>query len=423
MQQYERRRTPRDCTLIMGCAQFGLVRYTLTVPVANSGRSYARVYDRVQRRGHHTFLEEAVERSGGRVISSSGASKAPLFLGVEWANGERIGICAYVFLANRRATRNRPQDEHRLQVRFGDVNDPAWRAEEHPVGFDPLGVDVTLVVGAHLEEELVVALDPLVYDPLPIGISVFFKEAEIEQARSVGWHVWERDNVSGARRPSPRTEFGVETVVAFAPERLLDYVRFERDAQALRLDPALRFTAAQDAAHRDRPSGLHALEREFALPGQDILDIIRERPRLGMAVRGGVAERHLHRALEADADVAAIDLGMLEGPPDFFVGLSSRRSRVAVECKNASATTYADGTPKVETQKTRASKGDPKSRLYDPAQFDVVAACMYGPWRRWEFRYKRSHRLDRDATYPDRLAAIQRIDATWTPTLAQALEA
>lgn len=397
------------------------MRYTLRVAAADSGRSYARAYGRVQRRRHHEFIEHAVERGGGRVVSSSGASRAPLFLGVEGANGERVGLCAYVFLANRRETQNRPQDEHRLQVRFGDVNDPAWRAQEHPVGFDPLGVDVTLVLGAHLEADLIIALDPLVYDPLPIGISVFFKEAEIDLAVRTGWHVWERDNISGARRPSPRTELGVETVVTFAPERLLDYVRFERDAQALRLDPALRFTAAQDAARPDRISGLHSLEREFGLPGQEILDIIRERPRLGMAVRGGVAERHLHRVLDADVEVTAIDLGMQEGPPDFFVRLRSRRGRMTVECKNASATTYADGTPKVETQKTRASKGDPKSRLYEPAQFDVVAACMYGPWRRWEFRYKRSDRLERDATYPDRIAAIQRIDQTWTATLAEAL--
>jgi hypothetical protein len=389
----------------------------------DSGRSYARVYDRVQRRVHHAFLERAVERSGGRVVASSGPARAPLFVGAEGQSGERIGICAYVFLANRRVTRNRPQDEHRLQIRFGDVNDPAWRAQNHPVGFDPLGVDVTLVVGAHLEADVLVALDPLVYDPLPIGISVFFKDAEIDQARGSGWHVWERDNISGARRPSPRTELGVETLVAFSPERLLDYVRFERDAQALRLDPALRFTTAEDAASPGRPTGLHALEQEFGLPGPEILDIIRERPRLGMAVRGGVAERHLHRSLEGDPDVVAIELGMQEGPPDFFIGLGSRRKRVTVECKNASATTYADGTPKVETQKTRASKGDPRSRLYEPAQFDVVAACMYGPWRRWEFRYKRSDQLERDATYPDRIAAIQRIDDTWSETLVAALAA
>lgn len=364
-----------------------------------------------------------MDRSGGRVVASSGPSRAPLFLGVETPAGERIGVCAYVLLANHRETRNRPKDEHRLQIRYGDVNDPDWRAQEHPVGFDPLSVDVTLVIGAHLDADLLIGLDPLVYDPLPLGISVFFKDAEIDEARRSGWHVWERDNVSGARRPSPRTALGVETVVAFAPERLLDYVRFERDAQALRLDSALRFTAAQGAARADRPAGLHALEREFDLAGEEILDIIRERPRLGMAVRGGVAERHLHRVLENDAEVASLELGMAEGPPDFFVDLRSRRSRVTVECKNASATTYADGTPKVETQKTRASKGDPKSRMYEPAQFDVVAACMYGPWRRWEFRYKRSERLVRDGTFPDRIAAIQRIDQTWASSLAEALDA
>jgi hypothetical protein len=75
----------------------------------------------------------------------------------------------------------------------------------------------------------------------------------------------------------------------------------------------------------------------------------------------------------------------------------------------------------VETQKTRASKGDPKSRLYEPAQFDVVAACMYGPWQRWEFRYKHSRSLERDSNYPDRLAALQRIDHSWAATLADAL--
>jgi hypothetical protein len=385
-----------------------------------SGRSYARVYDRVRRREHHEFAEAAIRRSGGRVLASSGRDRAPLFLGIEDERGERIGVCAYVFLANRRETRNRPQDEHRLQIRYGDVNDPAWRAEDHPVGFDPLDVDVTLVIGAHVEADLIIGLDPLVYDPLPLGISVFFKDAEIDEARGTGWHVWERDNISGTRRPDLRTALGLETLVALAPERLLDYVRFERTAQALRLEPPLRFRAAQDAAAPQRPSGLHALEREFSLPGEVILDIIRERPRLGMAVRGGVAERHLHTVLDADPGVAGLKLGQQEGPPDFFVTLADGR-QVTVECKNASPTTYADGTPKVETQKTRASKGDPKSRLYDPAQFDVVAACMYGPWRRWEFRYKRSVALERDRTHPDRLAAIQRIDDTWPTSLTGAL--
>jgi hypothetical protein len=388
--------------------------------VQDGGRSYARRYERVRRREHHEFIQQAIERAGGRILAASEPNQAPLFLGVEDDQGGRVAICAYVFLANRREIRNRPQDEHRLQIRYGDVNDAAWRARDHPVGFDPLNVDVTLVLGAHLENDLLIALDPLVYDPLPLGISVFFKDAEINEASRSGWHVWERDNISGIRRVDPRTSLGVETVVAIAPERLLDYVRFERTAQSLHLDPPLRFRTAQDAADPQQPHGLHTLEQEFSLTGQEILDIIRERPRLGMAVRGGVAERHLHRELNIDADVATAELGTQDGPPDFFVTLRSG-ARPTVECKNASPITYADGTPKVETQKTRASKGDPKSRLYEPAQFNVVAACMYGPWRRWEFRYKRSDRLERDNTYPDRIAAIQRIDATWSGTLGDAL--
>src|SRR4051794_29758174 len=183
------------------------------------GRSYARVYERVRRGEHHDFIEAAVARSGGRVLTSTGPGRAPLFLGVEDDRGERIGLCAYVFLANRRETRNRPQDEHRLQIRYGDVNDAAWRARNHPVGFDPLSVDVTLVVGAHVEAELIIGLDPLVYDPLPMGISVFFKDGEMTEACRTGWHVWERDNLSGLRRRDPRTALGIETLVALAPGR------------------------------------------------------------------------------------------------------------------------------------------------------------------------------------------------------------
>jgi hypothetical protein len=399
--------------------EWGACEYS-SGPVTESGRSYARRYERVQRRMHHDFLEEAVERSGGRVLFSSGPDSAPLFLGVEDASGQRGGICAYVFLANRRLTRNRPVDEQRLQIRYGDVNDAGWRSAEHPVGFDPLGVDVTIVVGAHIESDLIIGLDPLIYSPLPIGISIFFKDTEMDAAKRSGWHVWERDNISGVRRASPRTEFGVETLVAFSPDRLLDYLRFERTAQALRLEPPLRFRAAVDQSVPKPTSGIHALEGEFSLSAEEILDIIRERPRLGMAVRGGVAERHLYSLLSADPAVKNLRLGQQEGPPDLFV-TTATAGEVTVECKNASPTMYADGTPKVETQKTRASKGDPKSRYYEPAQFDVVAACMYGPWRRWEFRYKRSLRLVRDGKFPDRIAAIQRIDSTWSSSLLEAL--
>lgn len=395
------------------------LRYTCTMSHEKSGRAYPRYYEGVQRRNNHALVQEALARSGWRVLSSTGSSTAPLFLGVESSTSDRLALCVYAFTANHRETKNRPADEHRLQVRYGDVNDRSWREQCHPVAFDPLGADVTLVLGVHAEADLLIGLDPLVYDPLPIGISIEWKQDEVDAAGATGWHVWERDNISGSRRELPRTNLGVETMIALSPERLGDYIRLERDAQTLQLDPPLRFRRATAMSEPGSPAGLHTLEREFDLPFEDILDLIRERPRLGVAVRGGVAERHLERTLERDRNVVSVDLDESDGPPDVVARMVDGQT-VSVECKNASPSTYADGTPKVETQKTRASKGDPKSRLYDPGQFDVLAACMFGPWERWEFRYKRSADLTRHQEHGDRLAPIQRIDDSWSTSLADA---
>jgi hypothetical protein len=90
-----------------------------------------------------------------------------------------------------------------------------------------------------------------------------------------------------------------------------------------------------------------------------------------------------------------------------------------VECKNASPRAYADGTLKVEVQKTRASKGDPASRLYRVDQFDVIAACLYSPTREWVFRFQHTRLLVRDRTFADRIAPIQRIEDDWVPDLGQ----
>jgi hypothetical protein len=396
-----------------------------------------RTYERVQRRKHHEFLESAIARSGGRVLYSSGPSAAPLFLVVEDAAGTRQGVMAYAFWANSKVTRNRPKDEHRLQIRYGDVNSAAWCAQHHPVGLDPTGFETTLVLGVEPDCDLIVALDPLLYDPLPLGISIFWKDAEVASANASGWHVFERDNLSGVRRTDRRSELGLETIVMLAPDRLFDLLRLERRAQALRLDPALRFRAAErigaDHAERRVPPAkaviaqnglssqdLHQLEEDYELPAGEILAIIAERRRLAMAVRGGVAEHHAGRALRADPAVAAAVVAHQEGPPDYWVTMKDGSS-VSVEVKNASPRLFADGTPKLDAQKTRASKADPQSRLYTPAAFDVLAACMYGPTKQWQFRYRRSALLTPHSKHSDRIAPVQRITADWASTLGEAL--
>ena len=139
-----------------------------------------------------------------------------------------------------------------------------------------------------------------------------------------------------------------------------------------------------------------------------------------MAMRGGVAEHHLGLVLDGDPLVRSAVEGHQEGPPDFFVDMVDGRA-VTVECKNASPTLYADGTPKVEVQKTRASQGDPTSRFYAPDAFDVVAACMYGPTGAWTFRFRRSALLEPHPVHPRKIAPLQRITDQWSHTLAEAM--
>lgn len=372
----------------------------------------------MQRRAAHGAVLDAVEAAGGRVLFATAPNTAPLFVSVEGPDGDRTGICAYVFSANQVTTRNRPADEHRAQIRYGDVTDAAWRYGHHPLGRDPADVDLTAVLIAHVEAGLLISLDPDAYDPLPLGNSVYFKDDDIRRAQESGWGVWERNTHSGSRKGP--TGPGLETVIAFRPERLFDYLAVERQAQTLQLDSALRFPVAVRAADKRPSQRLHDLEVAFGLSSTDLLDIVGRKSRLAMAMRGGVAEHHLGLLLDADPQVASAAEGQQEGPPDFFVVMHDGRE-VTVECKNASPRRYADGTPKVEVQKTRTSQGDPTSRYYTPQAFDVVAACMYGPTGAWTFKFQHSTRLVEHEHHQGRIAPLQRIDDCWADTLADAL--
>jgi hypothetical protein len=252
-----------------------------------------------------------------------------------------------------------------------------------------------------------------------MGISIEFKDAHVAGAQDNGWYVWERGNIPGRKRLDPRARLRTEALVAFRPDRLLDYIRFERQATSLALDPPLRYTAAIAAARRPvGPGGTrHILEEQFALSSEEILSLIANRSRLSVAVRGGVAEHHLERVLHSDAAVADVERLDQDAMHDFNVTLAAG-SQLRVECKNVSPTPYANGDLKVEVQKTRAARGDPASRLYRVDQFDVVAACLFSATGAWEFRYERTVALPRHPTFPDRLAPAQRVTAAWADTLA-----
>ncbi|WP_322411716.1 hypothetical protein [Microbacterium invictum] len=388
---------------------------TVEEPIA--GRSVGEVY-RVQGRADlHAFLLDAVEESGGRILYASDASRAPIFIGAQLDTDERIGMLIYPFRVTRNAIKNRPVDEVRGQLRYG--SEDSWE-REHPVGRDVAGLDVTMILGIDIADDVVIGLDANLWDPLPMGISFYAKDSELDQAMRNGWHVWEKINRGGSRRSEPRSPTNLETVVAFVPRRLFDYVRLERRASALRLDPALRYSAALaigDNANRDTTPIRHVLEEQFALTSEQILDIIGGRNRLAVAVRGGVAEHHLEDQLRRSPDVKQIERLDVDAMHDFNVTLVDGR-KLRVECKNASPRTTAGGDFKVEVQKTRASKADPASRFYPVDGFDVVAACLFSPTGKWEFRFGATDAMPRHGSFPDRLAPVQTVTADWRSNLA-----
>ena len=382
-----------------------------------AGRAFGEVY-RVQGRSDlHSFLLDAVRASGGRVLYASDPHRAPVYLGVQLDSDERIGMLVYPFRVTRNTIKNRPSDEVRGQLRYG--SEETWK-REHPVGRDVAGVDVTMILGIDLADGVILGLDANLWDPLPMGISFYAKDAEIEQAKASGWHVWEKINRAGTKRSEPRSPTSLETVVAFTPDRLIDYTRLERRATSLRLDPPLRYSAAVALADKTAVDELprrHVLEEQFALTSEQILDIIGGRNRLSVAVRGGVAEYHLEHLLEHAPGITAVERLDADAMHDFNVTLTDGR-RLRVECKNASPKTSASGAFKVEVQKTRASKGDPASRFYPVDGFDVVAACLFSSTGRWEFRYGRTSGMTRHKDFPDRLAPIQTLTDDWKDTLA-----
>jgi hypothetical protein len=94
-----------------------------------------------------------------------------------------------------------------------------------------------------------------------MGISIEFRDEHVEEAHRIGWYAWERENRSGRRRGDSRGVTGLETLVAFDPSRLLDYLAFEQNATALGLDQPLRLRSAERATERDEARSKTGLRR------------------------------------------------------------------------------------------------------------------------------------------------------------------
>lgn len=102
------------------------------------------------------FILSALRTCGCRIIRHTQPTEAPFRISFEAPDGERMGILAYAFFANRKLTRNRPGDEHRFQVKYGPDT-----GELHALWQDPFGVYTTLFLGVNPEAGFFVGADPV----------------------------------------------------------------------------------------------------------------------------------------------------------------------------------------------------------------------------------------------------------------------
>lgn len=369
------------------------------------------------------FIKESLETCGCQVLRISEPDGAPFRITFEAPDGERIGILAYAFYANCKATKNRPADEHRFQVKYGSKDGAL-----HSLWQDPFELYTTLFFGINPDRKFFVAADPLLHSPTRFFISIEFKEDSVERIQEQGWFAWERTKRSkGLDEP-------VETLIGGTPEHFLRYVRFERAAKclspghrALLADKLGVIPHARSSGSKTEPeriessrSIIHELSLEFELAESDVLDLIQSAPRLKMAVRGWVAEAHLEKQLRALPEIKECVRIEEDGKPDFKVSLHDERP-LYIECKNVLRRRTADGTIRVDFQSTRASKSDPCTRYYLLDEFEIVAACLHACTEKWEFEFATVDLLAPHKSCPGRLSNLVRLDERWTANPMTAL--
>ena len=344
---------------------------------------------------------------------------APFLFKVATANGRILDLVCYGFTSNKYRQEGRPADEHRFQIKYGSEFD-----RYHDLYLDPTGVRITLMLGVHEEMGVLVGVDPRMHNPTWFSSSVEMKEADLEDAKTKGWHGWQRERASGRRKKiMPIEDLRTEVVIGFRPEHFLRYVEMESLASGL--DPGERLLLSDRIENQIASGGTpidlrHTLEAQLGLSASEILDVIGARFRLKAAVRGSVAEHHLGRYLKRVRGVSEVRHVDEDGQPDFAI--SYKKRPVRIECKNVLARQAKDG-PRVDFQKTRASKDNPCSRYYQSSQFEVLAACLHPITERWEFRFSGTSTLAPHRKCSGRLSdRVVVTGPTWMDNLPKLLD-
>ena len=166
----------------------------------------------------------------------------------------------------------------------------------------------------------------------------------------------------------------------------------------------------------------HLLEVKYGLSAAELFDAINGRFRLKVALEGAVAEFHMEKHIRrlVGSELSRYEAHDLDGHPDFSLWLGKQASPLLAECKNVRESGVKGGEAyrtdgkivayKVETQKTRAAKNDPTSRLYGIEQFHILGVCLGKKTGNWsDFLFVRSTDLQRDAKNLHKLSVFQRV--------------
>jgi len=173
--------------------------------------------------------------------------------------------------------------------------------------------------------------------------------------------------------------------------------------------------------HRENVVIEHPLEREFGLTAFELLEALKARFRARVTLEGAVAEVQMEKKIRAlvGTVIDRYEVYDIDGHPDFGIWLSGSERRLLAECKNVrenrkGTEAYREGGKavayKAETQKTRASKGDPTSRFYGVDQFDILGVCLGKKTGNWtDFMFARAVDLARHTVHKGKLAVFQRV--------------
>src|SRR2546421_195715 len=109
-----------------------------------------------------TFLLDALQMRHCSIVHASEPSRAPFYIVFQTPDGNRHGLLAYAFFANFKATKNRPSNEHRFQIKYGGNLKGVL-----DVAIDPHILITTIFLGIDTERSVFVAADPVMNTPAP----------------------------------------------------------------------------------------------------------------------------------------------------------------------------------------------------------------------------------------------------------------